>query len=55
MDLVDDLGRGAAVQRALERADRAARGAEARSDWVDVITRAVNVEAFKPCSAPTMK
>jgi len=25
------------------------------SDIVDVMTRAVNVEALKPCSAPTMK
>ena len=29
--------------------------AEARSERVAVITRAVNVEAFRPCSAPTMK
>jgi len=29
--------------------------AEARSELVDVTTRAVNVEALNPCSAPTMK
>ena len=29
--------------------------ADARSDWVEVTTRAVNVEALNPCSAPTMK
>jgi hypothetical protein len=29
--------------------------ADAMSDIVEVITRAVNVEALKPCSAPTMK
>ena len=29
--------------------------ADAMSARVEVITRAVNVEALKPCSAPTMK
>ena len=29
--------------------------ADAMSDFVEVITRAVNVEALRPCSAPTMK
>ena len=29
--------------------------ADAMSDRVEVMTRAVNVEALKPCSAPTMK
>ena len=29
--------------------------ADAMSDRVEVMTRAVNVEALKPCSAPTTK
>ena len=29
--------------------------AEAMSERVEVMTRAVNVEALKPCSEPTMK
>ena len=29
--------------------------AQAMSECVEMITRAVNVEALKPCSAPTMK
>ena len=43
-------GRGAAVQRPGHRADRTGqRRADAAP--VDAITRAVNVEAFIPCSA----
>ena len=55
VELVDDLGRGAAVERPLERADRAAHRATRGRDRVEVMTRAVNVEALRPCSAPTMK
>jgi hypothetical protein len=29
--------------------------ADAMSLWVEVMTRAVKVDAFRPCSAPTMK
>ena len=54
LDLVEHLQharRRAAVQRAGERADRAADSAAATSAPVEAITRAVNVEAFMPCSA----
>ncbi len=55
VELVHDLRRRPAVERALQRADRAARPPTTMSERVDVMTRAVNVEALRPCSAPTMK
>ena len=55
VELVDDLGRCAAMQRSLERADGARRSLSDVRLRVEVMTRAVNVEALKPCSAPTMK
>ena len=53
LDVVEHLQharRRAAVQRARERADRAD-SAAATSAPVEATTRAVNVEAFIPCSA----
>ncbi len=46
-ELVDDLRRRAAVERPLHRPDRPDT-ADARSERVEVMTRAVNVEALKP-------